>query len=341
MFKNETKLITLVVLIAGLTSAQYVTELHVHRFHLVYQALFFIPIFLSGFWFGLRGALTASLTITMLLIPFTFIYWKGFSIGDVNNGIELILYNVVAVILGTLKGREEIQRKRLQDSERLVCVGKAVSGLAHDLRTPLTAIGSILGLIKKHFDENHRDNHTLGKMLEVACAETQRLDSMTREVLDFSSPLKLRCSTEDFTKTLRHIIELLSDTAKKRNVALQLQTPANLEPISIDRERMEQALINILTNAVGASPEGESVTVYCHQKGQNLIIDVTDRGCGIPYEKREEIFLPFVTTKHGGTGLGLPIVKKIVEAHQGSLKILDNPDKGLTFRMAIPILPCP
>jgi signal transduction histidine kinase len=96
-------------------------------------------------------------------------------------------------------------------------------------------------------------------------------------------------------------------------------------------------VINLVTNATQASPEGETVRIRCYEKGKSLVIDVTDRGPGIPSDKRQEVFSPFYTTKKEGTGLGLPIIKKIVEAHEGRTAILDNPGSGITFRVEIPL----
>jgi signal transduction histidine kinase len=101
--------------------------------------------------------------------------------------------------------------------------------------------------------------------------------------------------------------------------------------------RMKQVFINLVTNAIQASPKGGEVVVSNYANGNSLAIDVSDCGCGIPTDKRLEIFSPFFTTKKEGTGLGLPIVKKIVEAHRGSVEIFDNPGKGITFRVTIPI----
>jgi signal transduction histidine kinase len=98
---------------------------------------------------------------------------------------------------------------------------------------------------------------------------------------------------------------------------------------------MKQALINLLTNAIDASPEGEIVTVSSYQKGGKIIIDVSDHGCGVPIDRKEEIFSPFFTTKEHGTGLGLPIAKKIVEAHNGSMEVLENRQKGAIFRVML------
>jgi hypothetical protein len=93
------KIILIFTLVIIITFLQYFTELSEHRHHIFYQGLFFLPVMLAGFWFGLRSALATSVSITLLLLPFTFLYWSGFSAGDFNNVMELVLYNAVAVIL--------------------------------------------------------------------------------------------------------------------------------------------------------------------------------------------------------------------------------------------------
>jgi two-component system, NtrC family, sensor histidine kinase HydH len=108
--------------------------------------------------------------------------------------------------------------------------------------------------------------------------------------------------------------------------------------MSIDDSRIKQVLINLLVNAVEASSEGDVVKVCFYEKKGDFFIEVSDCGCGIPAEKREEIFTPFFTTKQGCTGLGLPIAKRIVEAHQGYWEAQNNFEKGVTFRIVLPMI---
>ena len=170
------------------------------------------------------------------------------------------------------------------------------------------------------------------KRLDIIVEETQRLESMVKEMLDFSRPLELHRSQEDINKLISQSLAIISEFAQERKVKVQSQSSQNLPLISFDPPRMKQVLINLLINAIEASPEGETVSVHKYQKREKLIIDVSDSGCGIPIDKKEEIFFPFFTTKEDGTGLGLPIAKKIVEAHGGYLEVLENPEKGRYFQ---------
>ena len=108
-------------------------------------------------------------------------------------------------------------------------------------------------------------------------------------------------------------------------------------PVPMDGWRIKQVLINLIMNAIQASPKGEIVMVNLHRQKREIIFDVVDCGSGISTDQRSEIFSPFFTTKKEGTGLGLSIVKKIVDAHKGRIEVLDNPGAGVTFRVVLPI----
>ena len=330
---ERTRVILLAVLVAGITLLHYFTEWQVHYYHIFYQGLYFLPVMLAAFWFGLRGALWVSLSITILYLPFTIIHWKGFSADDFNSVMEMVLYNVVAVILGRLRDQEKAMQRRLHEAERLATVGKAFSGLAHDLKTPLIAIGGLSRLVQKNLEENNPCRNKLDLIIK----ETRRLEEMLKEILDFSKPLELRRSQEDIRKVINQCTDLISDLAQQRKVNIENQCPQNLPLVSFDAPRIKQALINLLINAIDASPGGETVKVYSNVKQKRLMIEVTDNGSGIAINKKEEIFVPFFTTKRDGTGLGLPIAKKIVEAHRGYLEVLPNHEKGVTFRVMIPV----
>ncbi len=333
--RTKDKIAFVAFLVGGITLAHYVTEWKVHHYHIFYQGLYFLPVILSGFWFGLRGALAASLSITILYLPFTVIHWNGFSADDFNSIMEMVLYNVVALVLGTLRGRERVTQKRLQESERLASVGKMVSCLAHDLKNPLIAIGGFARLIQSSIEKN---NFSFAEKLDIIIGETNRLKQMVEEMLDFSRPLELHLTQGNMKDIVNQCLTIVSDLSQRKKVELQNMCPQDLPLISFDSDRMKQALINLLANAIEASPEKGMVEVYCYKMKRNLIIDIKDEGSGVPTNKREEIFYPFFTTKDGGTGLGLPIAKKIIEAHQGYLEVLENPEKGVTFRVTISFL---
>ena len=322
-------------LVGGITLAHYFTEWKVHHYHIFYQGLYFLPVILSGFWFGLRGALGTSLSISILYLPFTIINWNNFSADDFNSVMEMALYNAIALVLGMLRDREMVAQGRLWESERLAAVGKAVSCLAHDQKTPLIAIGGLGRLARKNIENN---DSSFKEKLDIIVKEANRLEKMVNEMLDFSRPLDLHPTKGYIDNVVNESLLIISDLAQAKKVNVQNLHSQDLPLMFFDSDRMKQAFINLLTNAIEASPEEGTVSIYCYRKRKYLIVDVKDQGIGIPSDKREEVFSPFFTTKSGGTGLGLAIVKKIVEAHRGYLEVLGNPEKGVTFRVTIPSL---
>ena len=333
MKASKVKTLVIILVIATITFFHYLTELEVHRYHIFYQGLYFVPILLAGLWFGLRGGLRASLSITALYLPFTILHWAAFSAEDINSLLEMALYNLVAVVLGILRDREKKDQLRLREAENLAAIGKAVSFLAHDMKTPLIAIGGFSRSIKS----SHRFDEKGHEKLDIIIQEAQRLEDMVKEMLDFSRPLELHVSTRDIQPVIKESLDVVRDLAGEKNVELRVQSAQGLPACSIEAMRMKQVLINLLNNAVEASPEGGVVSVATFHKGKSLFLEVSDQGSGIPTHKKSEVFLPFYSTKKGGTGLGLTIVKRIVEAHSGRVDILDNPKKGTTFRIVLPL----
>ena len=331
--RNHIKIIFLGVLVSGISALHYLTHIDRFHYHALYGELYFFPIALAGFWFGLRGALTTSLSITAIYLPFILIHWGNFSEYDLDRVIEILLYNTIAATLGVLKDRQVAESRRLLESESLAAMGKAISCVAHDMKTPLAAIGGLTRLVLKKLGEDYLDH----EKLHIVVYEIQRLENMVKEMLDFSRPLKLSREHGDVNQTVRESLSVLTAEAQEKKVRIVTQLCLDLPLVAFDAMRMKAALINLITNAIQASPEGETVTLCSFQEKGNILIDVSDRGCGIPQDQKEEIFVPFFSTKKHGTGLGLAIVKKIVESHGGRLAVLDNQEKGTTIRIALPL----
>jgi two-component system sensor histidine kinase HydH len=332
------KVALLTVLVVVITILHYDTRESAHYSHIIYQELYLVPLVLSAFWFGLRGGLITSIGISLLYLPFVLMLWKGFSPEDFSRIMEIALYNALAAIMGTMRDRELKKQERLLDNENLAAMGRALSAVAHDMKTPLIAIGGFSRLVQRHVSKcSCQEDVDCHKKLNIVLGETQRLETLVEDMLDFSRPLELHPSDEDIRPIIIECIAIAEVVAKEKKVNIQSQLPKNERPLILDPMRMKQVLINLLVNAVHASPEHEVVTVKCYESRMKVLIDVIDKGCGIPPDKREKIFHPFFTTKREGTGLGLPIAKKIIEAHRGNIQVVDNPEQGLTFRIVLPL----
>lgn len=321
------------ILIVGISLVHYLLALTQQHYHIFYRELYYLPVILAGLWFGLRGALATSIGITICFLPFTLLIWDGFSPDDFSRLMELLLLYIVGLILGLFRDREKSAQKKIVKTERLAATGRALAGVAHDLKTPLIAIGGYTRLVQKKMKKDDPDYRNL----DVVINETRRLETMIREMLDFSRPLTLNCCKGDLRKTLEECLDIVEHQGEKRKVKVETRFTSHLPVLSFDDSRMKQCIINLLINAIQASPEGEAVIVCTSVKDGLVNVDITDRGKGIPPEKEEEVFLPFFTTKSDGTGLGLPIAKKIVEAHGGELEVREAAVKGATFRVSLPV----
>lgn len=327
------KAVLVSLLVVGISGLHYGTQLSEHHYHIFYRELYYLPIILAGFWFGLRGAMATTLGITILYFPFIVMYWQGFSPDDFHQLMELLFCNMLAVVLGALRDRDRARQKQLREMESLAAMGKAISCIAHDMKTPLIAIGGFSRLVQKGLK---RDDPRHEK-LEIVISETRRLEEMMKDMLDFAKPLELKRCRGCLSGLAVETIELIEEQAGRKGVLIETSFALYLPEVHLDNSKFQRVLQNLIMNAVEASPEGETVTVRTIHDGNKVLIDIVDHGPGIPDDKKEEIFAPFFTTKKEGTGLGLSIARKIVEAHGGRLKILDNDGNGATFRVVLPV----
>ena len=337
MFKQAAArhMVLIALLLVGLTWLHYVSPGIAHdRYHLevIFQRLYFLPIVLGCLWFDLKGGLITFSAVLILLIPHHVMLWTGFTPDSLTRMMQLVVYLVIAVALGKTVGLQKREQLKAKQVESLAAIGKSLAAVAHDMKTPLIAIGGFANLIRKHLPPGNPD---CGKV-DIIISETVRLEAMIADMLHFSRPLELNLVQVDAQVLIKECLEIAAESAKIHKVGIEARLDNVIAPMTVDAMRMRQAIINLAINAIQASPEGEKVIVHGYFKQKNLYVDIIDCGCGIPLEMREAIFSPFFTTKKNGTGLGLPIVKKIIDAHGGFLDIIDNATKGLTFRMTIP-----
>ncbi|MDA8306306.1 MAG: PAS domain S-box protein [Deltaproteobacteria bacterium] len=221
--------------------------------------------------------------------------------------------------------------KALKDTENLAGIGRALSSVAHDMKTPLVAIGGFAKQVQRHLGP--ADPHWV--KTEIILKETERLEKMVEDMLDFSKPVELRKSFEHIGPILAESVAVTKPLADAKAIELKIEAFGPIPALPLDPMRIKRVLINLLTNAIEASPKGQPVRIVHRRLGKDLVVDVSDKGAGIPCEIRKDIFSPFFTTRKGGTGLGLPIVKKVVEAHNGGIEVLNSPC-GTTFRLRLP-----
>ncbi len=330
---NVRRIVFLSTAVALISVCYYLTEPRHVYYHTFFRDLYFLPLILSAFWFGLKGAVLTAGIITVVYLPFVVLNWQGFSQLDFSRILEVLLFNAVAFVLGYVSSREKAHQKALRESENLASMGKALSAVAHDMKSPLTAIGGFTRTVYRRLDPENESRDKLATVIK----ETDRLEMMLKDMLDFSRPLRLELSRGDLNKILQQSLAIVEFQARERDIALETNLSVTLPHIEVDALRIEQVLINLLVNAVQASPQGEKVLIRTYQNGDRICLEIVDRGPGIPDQDRGKIFSPFFTTKREGTGLGLPIALKILTAHKGKIEVLEAGEKGATFRMSLPL----
>lgn len=329
--KKKVRLI--VVLVIAITLLHYITSYNDLFYHAVYRELYFVPIMLAGFWFGMRGGLITALAITALYGPLA-LWPKGgaFTIENFGNLLELLLFNAAGIVLGKMHDDELRHREELRQAENLAAMGKAVSFLAHDMKAPLAAIGGFASQLRR----KTRAEDMAGRKLDIIISQTGRLETMIKDMLYFARPLELQKVPTELNKLAGEILEVAADAAAVHGVVLRMDADLRLPWVQVDRNRFQQVLLNLVTNAIEASPPDEEVRVRTAQHDSEVVIEIADHGPGLPAEKRQLAFAPFFTTKKEGTGLGLPIVQKIVAAHGGRLELAENNPTGLSCRIFLP-----
>jgi len=221
-------------------------------------------------------------------------------------------------------------------AERLAAVGTLASSLAHEVRNPLNSIGLQLVLLTRRIAKLEESKRAeISQVVETTRREIQRLNDLVEEFLSMSSLDRLALSEADPREVLREVTELMGPVAKQRGVAMRSSPGPKASPIRMDRDKIRQVLINLVRNAIEAMPDGGTLTLTLERSEDAVAIRVADTGIGIP--PGTDVFDFFTTTKRGGTGLGLPISRRIVEAHGGSLVYESAPGRGTVFSVTLKI----
>ncbi|MDO5483815.1 MAG: two-component system sensor histidine kinase ZraS [Desulfovibrionaceae bacterium] len=230
---------------------------------------------------------------------------------------------------------EEVQRK-----EKLAAIGTLAAGVAHEIRNPLSSIKGYATYFGQRFPEGSEDR----KAAKVMVQEVDRLNRVITDLIGLSRPSDVKLRLICLENVAAHVLRLMGQDADQKGVELCFRTSRRVPKVMVDSERMRQVLLNLCINALDAMPEGGRLTLAVAGGKQRVSLMVRDTGTGIPPDAMPHIFDPYYTTKGHGTGLGLPIAHKIVEAHKGTLSVysrLAGPDcPGETiFRIWLPVPP--
>jgi signal transduction histidine kinase len=252
----------------------------------------------------------------------------------------LVLRQIVKQAGVILERRQEEQRNlesQLHQSERLAALGEMTAGVAHEVRNPLGIISSTAELLHERLGKYEPQN----RLAQIIVEESNRLNDKVTEFLDFARPRVPNLRPCDLEAVLNRSLEMLDPEINRLGIAVERRYHLNGRVLAADPDLLHQAFLNLLLNAIQAMPGGGRLIVETrsapHGHGGEIIF--RDSGEGIDPENQTKILNPFFTTKEKGSGLGLPIVKSIVESHRGTLRIDSTPGEGTAVILTLPELP--
>jgi signal transduction histidine kinase len=253
----------------------------------------------------------------------------GFSAEEIQRLQEAV--QLTSVVLSNIQDFQA-----LEEEHRLAALGAMAAGLAHEIRNPLAGIkGAAQFLQAEDLPEQAQE------MLEVVLHEVDRLNLVVSQFLDYARPFELDKTIDHVNALATHALALLRAQGIPEDVTVLERLSGDLPSMLMDRARLSQVLINLLQNALQAMETGGVLTVatrmHWNRSGQPMVeLSVSDTGAGIDADDMEKLFIPFFTTKKGGTGLGLPICQRIVQAHGGDLDVQSTAGRGASFYIRLP-----
>lgn len=234
-----------------------------------------------------------------------------------------------------------MSKQRKKHVNRLTFLGTLAAGLAHEVKNPLSTMSVNLQLLKEDWEEPESPKEAKAlKRVDILMREVKRLESIVNDFLNFARGFSLETRPAQLNQVIRELIEFLSPEAEKKKIRITPLLTPGLPAVHLDRDYVQKALLNLLHNAFQAletvDERQREVLVRTIPKTDGVEVEITDTGPGIPEEIRDKIFQVFYSTKKGGTGMGLPTVRRIVEEHDGNVSLVSEVGKGTSFHLFFP-----
>ena len=228
--------------------------------------------------------------------------------------------------------------KEIQRHDRLVALGKMAAGVAHEVRNPLSSIKGFATLLGSRFKDGSQEHEAADLLVQ----EADRLNRSITELLNYARPTPLKRENVNLVEIIASSLKLISSDVQSLAVETSLDSSPDLPAVSVDRDRINQVLLNLYLNGLQAMEEtkGEKflkVSVHPATTPGFIDIDVHDNGKGIPEEDLDKVLDPYFTSKPDGTGLGLAMVYKIIDEHNGTIRFQSQPGQGTTVTVSLPV----
>ena len=217
-------------------------------------------------------------------------------------------------------------------------IARLAGGLAHEIKNPLSTIRMNMELLAEDFRDSDapRERRAM-KKIDLMLRECQRLQDVLDNFLQFAKAHRLNLQPSDLNAVAHRVIDFYRPKAAQSGVEIVDYLMGNLPTVLLDREAFHGALLNLMLNAEQAMSNGGQLVVRTYATGDGVALDLIDNGCGMDAETCEKVFETFFTTKRGGSGLGLPTVRKIIEGHGGNITLQSEPGRGTQVTLKLPV----
>jgi two-component system sensor histidine kinase HydH len=281
----------------------------------------------------LGGYDVASLVLALFIITYSGL---GFAAGRL--AMARAKSHEDAEIIGRQLAELERTQRELVEKEKLAAIGRLAAGIAHEVRNPLGVIRASASLAQESFSDGE-DSY---RACQFICEETDRLDGLIASLLAFARPTTPQVQPIVVDDVLSCALRLVADELERRHISAEYSATPELPKVEGDPDLLSQAVLDLALNAAEALDHDGRILVRASGDQGMLCVDVCDDGPGVPRDIAEQIFEPFFTTKAKGTGLGLAMASRIVEAHGGRVELVDDGglgDAGACFRIRLPTVP--
>lgn len=299
---------------------------------IVLEEVYYIPLFLGILRFGIKGAIWTYVVVSLAYLPFLSGIWATTPMAVLDRFLHILFSGVFAFLAGFLIDRERRHQKQLEKDRYLAGLGQAATTIVHDLKNPLI---TILGFAKRI----QEGKGNIDKAVHAIWDSAQIMQKIVENTLDFARPIQLDIKEEDLTGIINKVLNSCKIKAEESGVTLSIKVSAEPVQIAVDSHNMERALTNLVSNSIEASSAGQNVIISAEKGEKRFVIRISDKGMGMDKEVLQNIFVPFYTKKTKGTGLGMPIVKKIVEGHSGKITIDSRIGHGTEVIIELPDRP--
>jgi signal transduction histidine kinase len=358
----------LVVIIAAITGQHYLIGVSHENMglHSIHYLLYFLPILMGSIWYGLQGGILIAIAVSILYAPVV-VGPTGRMVFTSNTQkiLELVMYNVVGWVTGLLSERERRERdsyrlaaeelqqayerlhrqtdliiekeEQLRKAERLSTLGELAAGISHEIRNPLASIKGAAEILQ----DNTTPQEKRDEFSQVMLNEIDRLNQVLENYLRLARFQRLNREKANLNDVLRRMLQMMEVQLKRKNISVDTHLAPDLPELSLDVSQMEQAVLNLLLNSAAAMPVGGTLNIASSYQnsddGGNVAVEIRDTGTGIAPEHLPHVFDPFFTTRSNGTGLGLPIVRRILKAHGGLVEISSELGHGTRVTFILPL----